>query len=151
MRCSQARRWLSRQIDGELAPAREARLTAHLAECGACRAYAGDLAALDLDLLEVPEPGADFAARLMERLDEAPAQRRALLSRPGLFRPLAAGLGIAASLAGFAIGSLLDGTNGIETRPVAAAGEPVAGGTAELLAADSVESVLLAMLSDSEG
>lgn len=151
MRCSQARRWVSRQIDGELAPARVARLNAHLAGCDACRAYADDLAALDLDLLEAPEPGTDFAARLTERLlDQGVPQRRAWMSRPRLFRPLAAGLGLAASLVGFAVGARFGGANEVETRPVTPVDEPVAGGTAELLAADSVESVLLAMLGDSE-
>jgi predicted anti-sigma-YlaC factor YlaD len=150
MRCSKARKWISRQLDGELDGDQTASLAAHLADCEACRAHADQLGCLDLDLLEPPEPTAGFVADVLERLDESPAQRRAVLSRPALFRPIAAGLGIAASLIGFAVGSLFDGTNAIEVPPSSDSVELVASAAIDPLATDSIESVLLAMLSDTE-
>ena len=149
MRCSKAQRWISRRLDGALDEVREASLADHLAECGACRAYAEALAALDLDLLEVPEPTPDFTARVARHLEEAPGRRWAVLSQPGLYRPLAAGLGVAAVLGGFAVGSLLHRTDGNDTGPRDTV-EVAAGEAIDPLAEDSVESVLIAMLSNNK-
>jgi len=150
MRCSKAQHWLSRRLDGVLDERAEASLADHMAVCAECRAYADGLGVLDVDLLDAPDPTVDFAARVMECLEERPAQRRAVLSRPGLFRPVAAGLGVAASFAGFVVGSFLEHANGesavVNAQPV----EVVAGDAIDPLAEDSVESVLVAMLSNTE-
>jgi len=150
MRCSKAQKWISRRLDGVLDDVRAAALAAHLAGCEACCAYAEELARLDLGLLEAPEPTADFAARVMDRLEETPVQRRALLSRPALFRPIAAGLGIAAAFGGFMVGSLFHGAKAIGAQPSNETIELAASDAIDPLAADSVESILLAMLSNTE-
>ncbi len=150
MRCSKGQRLISRRLDGVLAEGLEARLAEHLAQCRACRAYADGLAALDLDLLEVPEPTPDFAARLARRLGEAPGRRWVVLVHPAFFRPIAAGLGIAAALGGFAVGSSFLLTNGSEASVRNGTVESAAGEAIDPTAEDSVESVLIAMLADGE-
>ena len=107
MRCSQAQQWISRRADGVLDERLAARLADHLEDCEACRAYADALAALGLDLFEVPEPTQDFVARVARQTGEMQVRRRSVLRRPAVFRPVAAGLGVAAAVGGFAIGSLL--------------------------------------------
>ena len=150
MRCSKARHWISRRLDGVLDEAQQSSLAAHLAECEACRAYAESLAALNLDRLEVPDPTPEFTARVMRRVEEAPAQVRAVLSRPWLFRPIAAGLGVAALLGGFAVGWLLQQSGGNAPSPRRENIELTAGDAVNPLAADSIESTLIAMLSNNE-
>ena len=150
MRCSKAQRWISRRVDGVLDEGLEAPLADHLARCRACQAYAEALAKFDLRLLEVPEPPADFTARVAQGLDETTTGRRFLLTRPAFFRPIAAGLGIAAALGGFAVGSLLHPTNGSETLPRNGTVELAAGNAIDPLAEDSIESVLIAMLSSAK-
>jgi predicted anti-sigma-YlaC factor YlaD len=148
MRCSKAQRWISRRADGVLGKGLEAPLAEHLAECGACRAHAEALAALQLDLFGAPEPTHDFVARIAQRVEEMPARRRSVLRRPAVFRPVAAGLGVAAALGGFAIGSHLELANGVNMPPPNGTVELAAGDTIDPLAEDSVESVLIALLSN---
>ena len=150
MRCSKARRWISRRLDGALEQRLEARLADHLAGCVVCRAYADELARLEFDLLEVPEPTPDFTVRVMHCLDRTSARPRLLLRRPAVFRPVAAGLGIAAALSGFAIGSLLQFANGDGAPLQNSIVELAPSGTIDPLSEDSVESVLIAMLSNTE-
>jgi predicted anti-sigma-YlaC factor YlaD len=150
MRCEQAQRWISRDLDGILEESLKGRLAEHLAECGACREYAEGLATLGLDLLEVPEPTPDFTARVCRMLEQTPQRPRLLLIRPAVFRPIAAGLGVAAAVGGFAVGSLLHIANGIDIQPRDATVEIAAGDAIDPLAEDSVESVLIAMLSSGE-
>lgn len=150
MRCSKAQKWISRRLDGVLDDARDAALASHLAQCEACRSYAEELAELELDLLEVPEPSLDFTTRVRQLVDETPARRWSALSRPALFRPIAAGLGVAAALGGFAVGSLLQRSHGDVVPPSSDTLEVAASDAMDPLAVDSVESVLLAMLSNTE-
>jgi anti-sigma factor RsiW len=150
MRCSQAQKWISRRFDGVLDDVRRAALAAHLADCEACRAYAEELAALDLDLLAAPEPTPDFTARVMRLVERTSPRRWPGLSRPTWFRSIAAGLGIAAALGGFAVGSVLQRSGGDVARASRDTVEAAASDAMDPLAADSVESVLLAMLSSAE-
>ena len=79
---SYAEEW-SALLDGELAPAREAELRAHLDGCARCQAKLASLARVDVLLagLPVAEANADLYARLRARIDanDAPdaAPRRA--------------------------------------------------------------------------
>ena len=150
MRCAKTQRWISQRLDGAFDERLEAMLEKHLAECEACRAYAEALMALDLDLLEAPEPTSDFVARVAVQLEETPLQGWSGLRRPQIFRPIAAGLGIAAALGGFAVGSLLHFANGNGTLSRNGTVELAAGDAVDPLAEDSVESVLIAMLPGSE-
>ena len=150
MRCSKAQRWISRRLDGELDAASEATLAAHLAGCGKCRAYADGLKALDLGVLEAPEPTADFAARVMQRLPASTPQRRLRLGNPALFRPIAAGLGLAASLIGFAIGSRFAEPSVTESQQSTETVEVTASNALDPLASDSIESFLVAMVPGKE-
>jgi hypothetical protein len=58
MRCRKCREYISRRIDGELAPKEAARLERHLAECDDCRTLARDLERIvdRASGLETPEP-----------------------------------------------------------------------------------------------
>jgi predicted anti-sigma-YlaC factor YlaD len=150
MRCSKAQRSISRRLDGALEQRLEAPLADHLTGCVACRAYADELARLEFDLLEVPEPTPDFTVRVMHCLDRTSARPRLLLRRPAVFRPVAAGLGIAAALSGFAIGSLLQLANGESTPAPNGPVEVVASDAIDPLGENSVESTLIAMLSTAE-
>jgi predicted anti-sigma-YlaC factor YlaD len=150
MRCAKTQRWISQRLDGAFDERLEAMLAEHLAECEACRAYAEALRGLDLDLLDVPEPTPDFVARAAERLEETPLQSWPALRQPKIFRPIAAGLGIAAAMGGFAVGSLLHFANGNGTLTPDGMVELAAGDVVDPLAEDSVESVLIAMLPDSK-
>ena len=131
MRCAKIQRWISQRLDGALDERLEAALSAHLAECEACRAYAEALSALDLDLLAVPEPTPDFVARVAQELEGTPHQCWSVLRRRTIFRPIAAGLGIAAALGGFAVGSLPHFANGNSTLS--------GNGIVELAAGDAVD------------
>jgi len=148
MRCSKTRQWISRRADGVLDERLEARLGKHLEKCAACRAYADTLPALELDLFEVPEPTQDFVVRVARRVEELPAYRRSMLRHPTVFRPVAAGLGVAAALGGFAVGSLLELANGVDVPAVTGTVELAAGDSIDPMAEDSVESVLIALLSN---
>jgi len=67
---SVAEEW-SALLDGELAPAREAELRAHLDGCARCQATLASLARVDVLLagLPVPAANADLYARLRARID----------------------------------------------------------------------------------
>ena len=141
MGCANTQRWISRRLDGVLGERFQAPLAEHLAGCEACRAYAEAVGKLDLDLLKAPAPTPGFVARTARRLEEKPPQELSALRRPTIFRPIAAGLGIAAALGGFTVGSLLhfangNGTlyhNGIVELAAGDAVDPLADACAELL------------------
>jgi hypothetical protein len=84
MRCRAARRRLSDEIDGALAPRGRGRLEAHLRICPGCRAYRDGLARLQAEVrpeAERPEAyWAGFEKRLEARLDREEAGRRAVAS-----------------------------------------------------------------------
>jgi anti-sigma factor RsiW len=150
VRCAKTQGWISKRLDGVLDERLEAVLAEHLGGCEACRAYAEALTTLDLDLLEAPEPTSDFVARVAQQLEETPPQKWSVLLRPTIFRPIAAGLGIAAALGGFTVGSLVHFANGDGRLSRNGIVELVAGDAVDPLAEDSVESVLIAMLPGSE-
>lgn len=83
MNCDKAQRWLSRRLDGELSPGRDARLQAHLADCPACRELESAWRALGVSLNErkIPTgPAAEAAwldVRRAIRAGEAGPQERA--------------------------------------------------------------------------
>lgn len=91
MRCERARKWISDELDGALAPVRKSRLERHLAGCRPCRAYRDDLAVLAAGVKGLPSEGPppgywpDFERRFEDRL--------ASLGKPGergpspFFRP----------------------------------------------------------------
>ncbi|MGB7296423.1 MAG: zf-HC2 domain-containing protein [Candidatus Aminicenantales bacterium] len=58
MKCPLAQEWISRSLDGELGPEREAKLKAHLEACPDCRALARDLEVIvrEAGKLSVLEP-----------------------------------------------------------------------------------------------
>jgi len=150
MRCSEARKWISRRLDGPLEGARDAALAAHLARCEACRAYADDLTRLDLSVLEVPEPSPGFTQEVMQVVDQVSRPGPVVGRRPRWFRPTAAGLGAAAAVSGFAVGLLLQQPGGDVVAPTEQTVEVVASDAIDPLAVDSIESVLVAMLSSNE-
>lgn len=150
MRCSKAQVWISRRADGVLNAALATRLDVHLERCGECRAYARTLAAIEFDQFEVPEPSVGFVDRLTLRLNDTPRQERWVLTRPTVFRPLAAGLGAAAAIVGFTVGSFLQLVGGPDSPPGDGTVELAAGDAIDPLAEESVESVLIAMLSNGE-
>jgi anti-sigma factor RsiW len=75
MRCGAARKRLSDDLDGALAPGRRERLEAHLSSCAACRACRDALARLQAAARpgadRAPEYWAGFERRLASRLDGA--------------------------------------------------------------------------------
>lgn len=150
MRCAKIQSWISQRLDGVLDERLEAMLAEHLAKCEACRAYAEAMTALDLDLLEAPEPTPDFVARVAQQLEETSHPRWSVLRRPTIFRPIAAGLGIAAALGGFVVGSLFHFANGNGTTSSNGVVELAAGDAVDPLATDSVESVLIGMFPGSK-
>jgi predicted anti-sigma-YlaC factor YlaD len=73
--CAQAREAASARLDGELPAPEQAALDAHLAGCGACRAWEGDVvdATRRTRLRPAAVPGPDLTARV---LAAAPAARQ---------------------------------------------------------------------------
>ncbi len=86
MACEPYRHWLGDAALGALAPAREAKLRAHVEECAACRAELERaqqlLAAIDCGIKAslAAEPSPDFAARVRRRLAEESLSSRTWLS-----------------------------------------------------------------------
>ena len=74
-------------IDGELAPAREALVQAHLAGCEPCRANLAALRDVDLALAELSRPAlpGDLRSRLQARI-ERPGARPSRGRAPGVRR-----------------------------------------------------------------
>lgn len=64
MNCRKARAWISRELDGELAPRRQAVLRAHLDSCPGCRAVRDEWARIGAELRDrtVPQAQAPEAA-----------------------------------------------------------------------------------------
>ncbi|UCF67926.1 MAG: zf-HC2 domain-containing protein, partial [Acidobacteriota bacterium] len=96
--CQQARGLAHRRLDGELEPDGWAALDDHLARCGECRAWLGELESIQSglrELAEVPMPE-ELLARL-ERLPEAVTgrRRRILRGRLASARPFAAAAALA--------------------------------------------------------
>ena len=89
-------------------------------------------------------------ARVVQQLEETPRQSWSVLRQPKVFRPIAAGLGIAAALGGFAVGSILHFADGNGTLSRVSIVELAAGDAVDPLSEDSVESVLISMLPGSE-
>ncbi|MBN2408846.1 MAG: zf-HC2 domain-containing protein, partial [Candidatus Aminicenantes bacterium] len=91
MKCSLAREWISRFLDGELGPKREAKLKAHLQACPGCRTLARDLEAIvreagKLSVLEpTPAVWPKVAAAVRQSREGAPASSPEEKSRPGVF------------------------------------------------------------------
>ena len=71
---------LSAYLDGELAAAEQAEVSAHLAACPECAAFLADLAAVDAEAAGLPADAPDgyferFPSRVVARLEAAPATR----------------------------------------------------------------------------
>ena len=149
MNCRKAHKLISRQLDGELDQRHEGELSAHLDQCPACAAYGEELADLGLDSFTVPYAAPDFAADVMARVDQSMRQRSLVLSRPSVYRPIAAGLALAASFIGFVVGSEINFTTAAESdsEPVV---EQLASTAIDPLAEGSIETILVAMLSNPE-
>ncbi|MBI5066908.1 MAG: zf-HC2 domain-containing protein [Deltaproteobacteria bacterium] len=103
MSCRDVAPLLSERASGVLAPADEARLAAHLAGCGACRAEADRLQDL-ASLLRVPEAdpaeerGAAFLPARCAAAARAPAPGRLRWATAGAAAALAVSLGVAAGV-----------------------------------------------------
>lgn len=98
LRCREAREQLSALLDGELSPARQALLLAHLEACPACMAEYSQLQAAweALEQLPAPEAGRHFARAVLERVEEQPwpGRLRALLPASARFVPASAALAL---------------------------------------------------------
>lgn len=119
MSCRALRKLLSPYLDGELAPAQQERVAAHLAACAACAAALQRLrgAARAVEQLDALEPSAGFDAGFARKLAQAqtapPQRARSLWRRLGL--PAFA----ATALAGSAAAILLLVTGGQPGAPAA--------------------------------
>lgn len=84
MHCEQARQWLSRFQDGELAPAMHAALADHLKICTACAAELASLTDLRrlVQAAGEPEPPGDLWERISQQLPD-PARPRSRWRQPG--------------------------------------------------------------------
>jgi len=99
MRCSKAKRYLEKYLDGELDPHLQAKLNAHLDVCAQCKSWLVDAKKMQLMLTALPM--ADFPSwvhnQIMDKVDRLDSQN------PGFFRryklaPVTAMLTIALSL-----------------------------------------------------
>jgi len=121
MRCGTAKRWISATLDGELDDQRQQALTAHLASCRRCRAFAVRLSSLDetLDSSRVEDPRWGFADRVMARIDDVgPSTVPVTSLLPAWFRvlrPAPIGVGAAAFCAGAALVMVANGQAQTET------------------------------------
>jgi predicted anti-sigma-YlaC factor YlaD len=102
MRCREAQKLLSNDLDGALNERRRPALQTHVGKCPHCRQFAADLARCRsaLERVTPPEPRPDFTDRLMKRVAVTP-QPRGL--RPGrvllqLSRAVAAVLALAGGI-----------------------------------------------------
>ena len=82
MRCNDFQLWLSRQLDGDLGAAEQAKLSGHLVLCAACRRD-WELLSLGRRLCQssrpyVP-PSGDFASRVLRSVRLEKAQQRSTL------------------------------------------------------------------------
>ena len=70
--CEQMREYLSARLDGELTPAQEAELEAHLASCARCRALARRMNLLEEVLRDLEDDLAPegFTEQVMEEIRE---------------------------------------------------------------------------------
>ncbi len=108
MRCSKAKRYLGKDLDGELDPRLQAKLNAHLAVCAKCKSWLVDAKELQLMLTALPK--AEFPSwvhnQIMDKVHRLDSQN------PGFFRryklaPAAAMLTIVLSLlAGIKVGTV---------------------------------------------
>ena len=83
--CSYYEELVSAVLDGEATEEEETALFAHLEGCGSCRAYYEALRALSLAAEDgLPDPPADFTARVMERVRaaEKPRKKAAVIRFP---------------------------------------------------------------------
>lgn len=91
MTCEEYRELISADYDGELNESDRAALNAHLAECEECRAYAEALRSLS-ELLtgDLPSPGEDFTAAVMDKVRAEAAGKKKLRRLPLKYISLAA-------------------------------------------------------------
>jgi len=75
MRCTKAKKWISRYIDGELDTRRTAALERHLSNCPGCRETAHDLRRIveTAGRVEDPVPPGGGWSEVCDRLESAPA------------------------------------------------------------------------------
>lgn len=133
MDCEQVLEAVSAALDGELSPAEQAQLEAHLAVCPECRALAEELSALNAALEEYePAPPQWLAERVMERVAEQ--DRVVPISagrRPGWRRwtGLAAALALTVCAGGIGVWLKTDraGTEGVGGAPVTYSSSSLAG------------------------
>jgi anti-sigma factor RsiW len=79
MKCGKIRRWLSAELDGELPPARRARLAEHIETCSACAQYRDALAGRERQIkaLAFPAVSTSFYGQVRMKLArEAGGSRR---------------------------------------------------------------------------
>jgi len=121
MRCGIAKRWISASLDGELDEQRQQALTAHLASCQRCRAFAASFGALGetLNSSPVEDPRWGFAGRVMARIDDvepsSEPRRSAVPTWLRALRPAPVGVGAAAFCAGVALVIVANGQAETET------------------------------------
>ena len=88
MTCRNARKYISRRLDGELGAGQEARLEGHLGSCPDCRALAEEFRRIAdaAARLDSPEPSSDGWARIKTKL-VALEENPTAVKRPSLPRP----------------------------------------------------------------
>ncbi len=134
MNCEHVLALISARIDGELSPADEAALEAHLAECPACAATAEAFELQDAEMRhafdERRHQAGAVAERVADRLPRRPAGRWKRLRRRA--RPFAFGAAVAAAVLGLAwLLGVHSNPPPVSAPPAPAAGaEPIEGLTA---------------------
>ena len=82
MRCSKAKRYLEKELDGELDTRFQAKLQSHLDKCPACKVFLADAQKLHLMLSNLPKP--EFPSwihgQIMDKVHRLEAKN------PGFFR-----------------------------------------------------------------
>ena len=101
-RCDRARQWISLRLDGELSDFEQALLDAHLADCGDCAAFAGDVSSITGRLRSAP-------LESLSRPIVLPSRRRAFL------RPVRVGAAAAAVVVVAGVATLVGSFRGSPT------------------------------------
>ncbi len=152
MRCKAAQQMISAAQDGELGVDRRAAFQAHLDGCAACRAFAARVAVAAGLVVEweAPEPSWGAADRVMNAVTAGTGSRGAAREWLDLLRPAPLGLSAAAFALGVALTVFANGAPASDDgSPEAGNGEQVAE-YSEAVSNDSIETSLLALLTEQE-
>jgi len=115
MRCKKIEKWISDGLDGKLSPGKREKVSAHLADCEACRSYERYLERIQTEARHLPSPlpGRAYWESSIERLkagltaDESRGGRTSWKKRPALFPKSQLAWAGAASFFALAVGLYL--------------------------------------------